>query len=158
MADRVSAEMRSKIMRSVRTKDTGPELTVRSAMHRVGFRFRLHDPRLPGRPDLVLPRWKTVIFVNGCFWHQHENCRKATVPKSNARYWAAKFAANVARDERCYRELGALGWRVIVVWQCQATTREAAISRIDKLLRFVRAVDRRATKTPRKQGSRSVRS
>lgn len=119
MADRVSPEKRSEIMRRVRSKHTRPELIARSAAHRLGLRFRLHDASLPGRPDMVFKRWKTVVFVNGCYWHRHENCKKATTPKTNEEFWLAKFKANRIRDQRNYRNLEEQGWRVIVLWQCQ---------------------------------------
>ena len=120
-------QRRSAIMRAVRGKDTTPEVIVRRAAHRVGLRFRLHVKELPGRPDLVLPRWRTAVFVNGCFWHRHQGCRKATVPKSNAEFWARKFNANVRRDQSNCRDLEAMGWRVVVLWQCEVRTIEAAM-------------------------------
>lgn len=103
-------------------------MIVRSAAYKLGLRFRLYDPRLPGRPDMVLAKWKTVIFINGCYWHHHRGCRKATIPKSNTEFWKAKFASNRARDRRNYRKLTALGWRVLVIWQCEAKTSERASS------------------------------
>lgn len=105
-------------MRNIRGKDTEPEMVVRSAAHRLGLRFRLHDARLPGRPDLVFARHRTVVFVNGCFWHRHD-CRLAAVPKTRVEFWAAKFAANQARDNRNRRELEAQGWRVLEIWECE---------------------------------------
>ncbi len=126
MTDRVTPEKRSEIMRAVRGKNTGPEMIVRSAAHRLGLRFRLHDPRLPGRPDMVMPKWKTVIFINGCYWHRHRGCRKATTPKSNTGFWEAKFASNQARDRRNYKKLATLGWRVLVIWQCEVRSHEQA--------------------------------
>jgi DNA mismatch endonuclease (patch repair protein) len=131
MTDRVSIEKRSEIMRAVRSANTGPELIVRSAAHRMGLRFRLHDRTLPGKPDLVLKRWKTVVFVHGCFWHGHVGCRKTGVPKSNSEFWRAKFRANRERDARNLAELAAQGWRTIIIWQCEAKTIDSAT----KLLR-----------------------
>jgi DNA mismatch endonuclease, patch repair protein len=133
MADRVTPAKRSEIMRAVKGKNTKPEMIVRSAAHRLGLRFRLHDRSLPGKPDLVLPRWKTVIFVNGCYWHRHRSCRKATVPKSNTEFWQAKFARNQARDRRNRRELIAAGWRVLIIWQCQATSKDQALSLLSEM-------------------------
>ena len=150
MADRVPPEKRSEIMRAVRGKNTGPEMTVRSAAHRLGLRFRLHDANLPGRPDMVLPKWKTVIFINGCFWHRHENCKKATMPKSNVDFWQAKFEANLARDECNYRSLSELGWRAIVVWQCEARSREEATKLLSDHF-FGRQRRKSPTKSPRKR-------
>lgn len=109
-------------MAAVRGKDTAPEMLVRKAAHALGLRFRLHDRRLPGRPDLVFARWRTVVFVNGCFWHGHPGCRHATRPKSNVRFWAEKIDANIERDAANYAHLAELGWRVVVLWQCEIRT------------------------------------
>ena len=117
--DTVSKKVRSRIMSSVHSKDTKPELVVRQWLHRRGFRFRLHVKTLPGHPDVVLPKYKTVIFVNGCFWHRHEGCKRATVPETNKEKWLAKFADNVARDKAQQKALTLLGWQVVVLWQCQ---------------------------------------
>lgn len=126
MVDHVSASKRSDIMRSVRSRDTGPERIVRSAAHRLGLRFRLHAKDLPGKPDMTFPKWKTVLFVHGCYWHRHKNCPKATMPKSNVDFWTAKFSTNVARDNMHYRQLKRLGWRVLIFWQCEVGSRDAA--------------------------------
>ncbi|MGA3678818.1 very short patch repair endonuclease [Pseudomonas graminis] len=106
-------------MRSVRREHTTPELVVRRLLHRMGLRFRLHTKALPGSPDIVLPKRKTAVFVHGCFWHRHPGCRYASTPKSRQEFWLLKFAANVERDGRKTRELRELGWRVIVVWECE---------------------------------------
>jgi DNA mismatch endonuclease (patch repair protein) len=106
-------------MSRIRSKDTKPEIRVRSILHKMGYRFRLHRNDLPGKPDIVLPKYKSVIFVNGCFWHRHENCKYATTPKSNEEFWNRKFSDTVARDKRNWSDLEKLGWRVHVVWQCQ---------------------------------------
>lgn len=119
MADRVPAAVRSRIMRSIRGTDTVPELRVRSALHRRGFRFRVHVRELAGRPDIVLPRYRTAILVHGCFWHRHARCRFATVPQTRQSYWAAKFEANRKRDRRTVRALERAGWRVVVLWECE---------------------------------------
>lgn len=132
MVDRVSPAKRSEIMRAVKGKNTGPEMIVRSAAHRLGLRFRLHDKKLPGKPDLVFAKWKTVIFVNGCYWHRHRSCRKATIPKSNTEFWQAKFASNQARDRRNRRQLAANGWRVLTIWQCEATSVEKTMSLLSR--------------------------
>lgn len=116
--DVVDRATRSRMMSGIRGKDTKPERVVRSFLHRVGLRFRLHAD-LPGKPDLVFPRYSTVVLVHGCFWHRHENCRYATTPASNAEFWAKKFAANASRDERVKRQLEGLGWRVLVIWSCE---------------------------------------
>lgn len=106
-------------MSRIRSEDTKPEWVLRSGLHRLGFRFRLRDKSLPGRPDLVFAKYGAVVFVHGCFWHRHRNCRSASVPKSNAAFWQEKFDRNVARDRRNRRQLGKLGWRVRVVWECE---------------------------------------
>lgn len=118
MVDIVDATTRSRMMSGIRGKNTKPELIVRSALHRVGLRFRLHA-KLPGKPDLVFPKYRTVLFVHGCFWHRHENCRYATTPASNVDFWKEKFAANVRNDAKVKRQLEELGWRVLIVWECQ---------------------------------------
>jgi len=109
-------------MSRIRGRDTAPERLVRSTLHRAGYRFRLHRKDLPGRPDIVLPKYRTVVFVHGCFWHRHSRCRFAYTPKSRVAFWNAKFAANVERDRHNVRELKRLGWRVVTVWECQAAS------------------------------------
>lgn len=118
MADVFSKEQRSSIMRRVRSKDTKPELKVRRLLHAEGYRFTLHSDGLPGKPDIVFSRRKTVIFVHGCFWHQHPQCKSAVRPSSNTGYWQQKLARNMARDEATTAALEAAGWQVIVVWEC----------------------------------------
>jgi DNA mismatch endonuclease (patch repair protein) len=112
--------MRSAIMRSVRQKDTLPELQVRRLVHSMGFRFRLHRKDLPGTPDLVFPRHKKVIFVHGCFWHSHYGCKRATVPQTRNDFWTAKFARNRERDEKAVAALSLQGWKSLVIWECEA--------------------------------------
>lgn len=116
--DIVDKQTRSRMMAGIRSKDTQPELSVRRFLHRQGFRYRLHSPSLPGRPDLVLPRYRVAIFVHGCFWHRHRGCPYSTTPASNKERWARKFAANVERDRRNLAALEAAGWRVIIIWEC----------------------------------------
>ena len=118
MTDTVDRQTRSRIMQAVPRLHTHPERVVRRGLHRLGFRFRVADRRLPGSPDLKLPRYRVVVFVNGCFWHRHEGCRYAQMPSSNRAWWARKFASNVSRDTRNVRQLLDAGWRVIVVWEC----------------------------------------
>jgi len=118
MVDRISKKHRSWNMSRIKGKNTKPELQLRSLLHRAGFRFRLHDSRLPGKPDVVLRKYRTAIFVNGCYWHRHENCIKATVPKTRIDFWQNKFKKTVERDNRKSRELTQSGWRVITVWEC----------------------------------------
>jgi DNA mismatch endonuclease (patch repair protein) len=106
------------MMSSIKGRNTSPEMAVRKYLHAAGLRFRLHSDRLPGRPDIVLPSFKVAIFVHGCFWHRHEGCAFATTPASNSEFWQRKFDANVARDAKCIRLLGELGWTPLVFWEC----------------------------------------
>lgn len=119
MADVVSKETRSRIMAGIRGTDTAPEMALRKEMHARGFRFRLHARRLPGKPDLVFPKHRAVVFVHGCFWHRHAECRLTTTPATNAEFWSAKFAGNVARDERNLAKLHEAGWRTAIIWECE---------------------------------------
>ena len=123
MADIVSKQKRSLMMSGIRGKNTKPERLVRSFLHRAGLRFRLHDRRLPGSPDIVLPRFKVAVLVHGCFWHRHTRCRFAYEPKSNQRFWNKKFAENVARDRKKISALRKAGWKVLTVWECQTSDR-----------------------------------
>lgn len=122
--DIVSREKRSAIMRAVKQKDTKPEMRLRKALHARGYRYRLHDKRLPGTPDLVFPSRRAAIFVHGCFWHGHD-CRAGRAPSSNTDYWAPKIAANRERDARKTAALEAEGWRVLVVWECALKAKNA---------------------------------
>ena len=106
-------------MSRITNKNTKPEETVRKYLFRHGFRYRKNVSKLPGRPDIVLPKYKTVIFVNGCFWHAHKGCKWFVPPKSNTEFWEKKFAYNIERDKRNYKKLEELGWRVIIVWECE---------------------------------------
>ncbi|HVB81059.1 MAG TPA: DNA mismatch endonuclease Vsr [Candidatus Binataceae bacterium] len=114
---------RSALMSRIRSSGTKPEIAVRRALHGMGFRFRLHRRDLPGKPDIVLPKYKLVIFVHGCFWHQHPDCKLASRPKTRGEYWGPKLTSNVARDQRHLRALEEMGWRVETVWECE--TRDA---------------------------------
>ena len=118
MADTVDKATRSRMMAGIRGKDTKPEKAIRSALHSAGFRYRVHVAGLPGKPDIVFPKYKAVIFVHGCFWHRHADCWWSTTPSSNAAFWAEKFAQNVARDNRNTVDLNKMGWRVAIVWEC----------------------------------------
>ena len=117
--DKLTKEQRHRCMASIRGKDTKPELLVRRFLFSRGFRYRLNHPRLPGRPDIVLRKYRTVIFVNGCFWHGHEGCKNYVVPKSNTEFWTAKIERNRARDIDEQHKLAAMGWHCITVWECQ---------------------------------------
>lgn len=130
MADVVDANTRSRMMAGIKGKNTTPEIRLRKALHRGGFRFRLHASKLPGKPDIVLPKYRTAIFVHGCFWHRHEGCRYASVPKSNAAFWEDKFVRNVERDSSNVANLIKAGWQVCIVWECAVRRRgEHAVGR-----------------------------
>ncbi len=119
MADRISEEHRSWNMSRIHSADTQPEKRVRSTLHKAGYRFRLHSHTLPGSPDIVLPKFRTVIFVHGCFWHRHIGCRYAYEPKSRVEFWTQKFAGNIRRDAMKIEQLNELGWQILIVWECQ---------------------------------------
>lgn len=124
---------RSRNMRAVRSGDTKPEIAVRKLLHRLGYRFRLRQANLPGKPDIVLPRHNLVVFVHGCFWHRHD-CKRATVPKTRTEFWETKLSANAARDARVLESLQKLGWRSVVIWGCETCNHDLIISRISAAL------------------------
>jgi DNA mismatch endonuclease, patch repair protein len=134
MADNLTAQQRRLNMSRVKGRDTKPELLVRSIVHGLGYRFRLHGKGLPGRPDLVLPRHGKVIFVHGCFWHGHAGCRRAARPSTNREFWDRKIDGNVARDAANVRALRRAGWKVLVVWQCATKDRARLEKRLGKFL------------------------
>ena len=134
MPDVLTREQRTRNMRAIKGQDTRPELVVRRLLHEMGYRFRLHRRDLPGRPDIVLPRFHVALFVHGCFWHRHR-CRYGKVcPSTRAEFWKAKFAANRTRDARVRRKLRTLGWRVIVIWECQTRNRAELTALLKKRL------------------------
>ena len=112
-------------MSGIRGKDTKPEIVVRRLLHRLGYRFRLHCKDLPGRPDIVLPKWRTVIFVNGCYWHGHKDCHLFRLPKTRTEFWSKKIEGNQARDQRNYIVLEAAGWKVLVIWECAVSKKKS---------------------------------
>src|SRR5208283_839683 len=130
-----STQRRSWNMSRIKGRDTEPELIVRSLLHRLGLRFRLHKRDLPGRPDITLKKYRTIVFVHGCFWHRHPECFMAYSPKSNEKFWSDKFRANVDRDRRVVSTLRRMGWRVIVVWECQTADRDPLRRRLKSLFR-----------------------
>jgi DNA mismatch endonuclease (patch repair protein) len=148
MIEKISREVRSRMMSSIRGKDTVPERGVRRILHALGFRFRLHRKDLPGRPDIVLPRHRLAIFVHGCFWHRHPGCHYTSSPKSNKRFWNAKFTANVRRDGLALARLKDAGWRTLVVWEC-ALKNEAYRKSLPSALRQAVISDRMAARIPR---------
>ena len=141
--DTVSPKQRSYIMSRIRSKDTKPEMVVRSYLHKNGFRFRLHARDLPGHPDIVLPKYKTVVEVRGCFWHQHPKCKVASRPASNTEYWRAKFSRNVKRDKQNARELKKLGWHLIVVWECETAKQKFPPASLDAFVKNNRKREKR---------------
>lgn len=135
MADIFDPAKRSEIMSRIRGRDTKPELLVRRIAHGLGFRFRLHRRDLPGCPDIVFPKYRAVIQVHGCFWHRHPNCRFASSPKTRVEYWTKKFEGNVLRDRRNELALTDLGWRTMVIWECETRDTKAVAARIESFLR-----------------------
>jgi DNA mismatch endonuclease (patch repair protein) len=133
--DTITKERRSWNMSRIRGRDTQPEKIVRSILHRLGYRFRLNRSDLPGKPDVVLPKHHVVIMVHGCFWHRHSRCQFAYTPKSNKLFWFQKFGENMARDRKVTRALRRKGWRVVVVWECQAAEPMRLKTRLDRVLR-----------------------
>jgi DNA mismatch endonuclease (patch repair protein) len=126
--DHLTEKHRSWNMSRIKSKNTKPELHVRSLLHRMGYRFRIHKKGLPGKPDIILPKYRSIIFVHSCFFHRHSDCKRATIPKSNTDYWISKFIKNVERDRKVQNELLELGWKVLVVWECE--------TKDDKLLSY----------------------
>ena len=124
--DRLTPEKRSWNMSRIKSKDTTPERIVRSFLHRNGFRFRLHVTDLPGKPDIVLPKYKTVIEVRGCFWHQHQGCKEGKIPKTRYDWWKAKLNTNTERDQKNIQALATMGWKVLIIWQCFLKRTKAA--------------------------------
>lgn len=133
MADRVDPATRRRNMQRIHARDTAPELAVRSALHRMGYRFSLYHHDLHGKPDIVLARWQTVVLVHGCFWHGHR-CSRSHTPRSRQEYWGPKITRNKARDRRALRLLRADGWKVFVIWECQTSDRQSLTARLLKRL------------------------
>ncbi|MBP1146746.1 DNA mismatch endonuclease (patch repair protein) [Pseudomonas sp. PvP027] len=126
MTDFLSPKERSERMARIKGSNTRPEIALRKILHSLGLRYRLNGTGLPGKPDLVFPRYKSVVFVHGCFWHRHSNCSIATTPKSNTAFWVEKFEKNVARDIRMTSVLEASGWKVFIVWECEVNSTKKA--------------------------------
>ncbi|MGP0628558.1 very short patch repair endonuclease [Nitrospina sp. 32_T5] len=134
MVDILTREKRSWNMSQIRSRDTKPEIFVRKLLHRMGYRFRLHSRKLPGKPDIILPRYNSVVFVHGCFWHRHRGCRFAYTPKSRIEFWKNKFKANVQRDKTVARELADQGWRRLVIWECEVNDIDKLSERLERFL------------------------
>lgn len=132
--DKFSKEKRSDIMSHVRGKNTKPEEEIRKYLFSKGYRYRKNDKRYPGKPDIVLPKYHTIIFVNGCFWHQHPGCKSATLPETNRDYWEAKLQRNVERDAAQIRQLEGMGWHVIVLWECEISSKSKRKERLISLV------------------------
>lgn len=139
MSDIVDKETRSRMMRNIRAKDTKPELIVRRYLHSQGFRFRLHNKNLPGNPDIVLPRYRAVVLVHGCYWHRHKGCKLAYDPKSRQEFWQQKFSNNVKRDAEVKRLLRAAGWRVMTVWECALRDSELRESGLESIAEWIKS-------------------
>lgn len=145
MSDCLTKEQRHKNMVAIHCKNTKPEMIVRRFLFNRGFRYRLNHPRLPGKPDIVLRKYRTVIFVNGCFWHGHEGCRYFVMPKSNAEFWQAKIAGNQTRDKKVQQQLASMGWHCITIWECQLKkeVREVTLQSLAYTLNHIYLEDRR---------------
>lgn len=141
MVDVYSKSTRSYVMSRIASKDTKPEKIVRSILHRNGYRFRLFSNNLPGHPDIVMPKHRTVIFVNGCFWHQHKRCKLSKNPKSNRSYWEPKLKRNVERDKKQKAQLKKEGWTVIVIWECVAYSEKRLLQQLSKHLKLTVSVN-----------------
>ena len=127
-------------MRAVRSTNTSPEIRVRRIAHKLGYRFRLHRPDLPGKPDLAFPGKRKAVFVNGCFWHQHQGCRRATVPQTNTDFWNKKLAGNVARDLAQVLALRKLGWKLLVIWECETKSESVLAGHLKRFLALCREI------------------
>jgi DNA mismatch endonuclease (patch repair protein) len=134
MSDTFPRKKRSEIMSHIRSRNTRPEMIVRSLLHKEGYRFRLHNEKLIGKPDIVMKKHRTVIFVHGCFWHQHPHCSRATVPKSNREYWLPKLRRNIERFDKVRKQLEEAGWKVIVIWECETRNKEQLALRIKSFM------------------------
>lgn len=145
MADCLTKEQRHKNMSAIRSKDTKPEILVRKFLFSRGFRYRLNHPNLPGHPDIVLKKYNTVIFVNGCFWHGHDRCKYFILPKTNTEFWENKIKANKERDIKEQRELTVMGWHCITIWECQlkSSVRDMTLESLEYTLNHIFLSDRR---------------
>ena len=126
------SEQRSRNMSAIKSKNTKPEIKVRKVLHSMGYRFRLHRKDLPGSPDIVLPKYKTVIFVHGCFWHRHQNCKYASTPKTRQEFWNKKFNENINRDKINQENLSSKGWKIIIIWECEIRNKKINLEQIFK--------------------------
>ncbi len=132
--DKLTPEHRSWNMRRIQSGNTKPELIVRSMLHRLGYCFRVHRKDLPGKPDIVLPKYNSIIFVHGCFWHRHAACKYAYTPKSRVNFWKQKFTQNIERDKRNIQVLNEKGWNVLVIWECETKNMDVLIKKVNSFL------------------------
>ena len=137
--DSLTPEKRCWNMSRIPSKNTKPEEVVRKYLFSKGFRYRKNDKRLPGKPDIVLPKYKTVIFVNGCFWHNHKDCQGSRLPKSNTEFWKTKLESNTLRDKRHYKELSDAGWRIIIVWECSLKNKQCIYGELERVVRELKS-------------------
>jgi DNA mismatch endonuclease (patch repair protein) len=135
MTDHLSKQKRSWNMSRIRSTDTKPELLVRSLLHKMGYRFRLHQKDLPGKPDIVLPRYKSVVFVHGCFWHRHKDCKRCTTPTTNQKYWLPKLERNITKDKENRKNLRKTGYASIIVWECEIKNMEKLSTKLNKAIK-----------------------
>ncbi|WP_350449024.1 very short patch repair endonuclease [Paracidobacterium acidisoli] len=134
MTDHLNSDRRSLNMAAIHAEDTGPEMAVRKIVHSLGYRYRLHDPNLPGKPDLVFPSRQKALFVHGCFWHRHTGCKRATIPKTRTDFWQTKLLANATRDRHVRYQLRKMGWKVLTVWQCELKKPARLMERLNEFL------------------------
>ena len=139
MADIISPKQRSLLMSSIKSKNTKPELIIRSALHNLGFRFRLHNKKLPGNPDLVLAKYHAAIFIHGCFWHKHEYCKVSHIPKTRTKFWTEKFDKNTKRDQKALYELKRKGWRTAWIWECSLSNKGNIRTTIEELAAWIKS-------------------
>ena len=135
MADKLSKKHRSWNMSRIRSKNTSPEMRVRSVLHKQGYRFRLHHENLPGKPDLILKKFRLAIFVHGCFWHRHKGCKFAYRPKTNTEFWDNKFNKNIERDQRVEGKLHDLGWKTLTIWECESKHEEIIVEKVNNIIK-----------------------
>ena len=140
MADVFTQKKRSEIMSRISSKHTSPEISVRKALYKLGFRHSLHDKKLPGKPDIVIKQAKTAIFVNGCFWHQHKGCKRQSVPKSNLKYWKRKLRTNIEKQKEDIRKLKKLGWKIFIVWECEAKKEVVLFKKVNKIYEKIKSI------------------
>lgn len=158
MTDIVDSQTRSRMMSGIRAKDTKPELTLRRSLHALGFRYRLHGKDLPGKPDLVLPKYRAVIFAHGCFWHQHPGCRYASTPATRAEFWASKLGSNVARDNASRSALLLADWRVATIWECAMRNKTGAETVRDIVAEWLRGGEQELEVGEKNIGTHETRS